>query len=164
MAGCNTCWLAYPSVYRDLYRRVTTGYANAGITHITHIILLLLIYYVDASYISKTSLTFCYCPGAVFRPSGVCAFIPFSLWSMGLSTQLFCLPLLFHWPLKGRSIVFSLPPERSEAPLVMFNEEAAIAVNPRAVARVPEGGHEAAADVGRLRRGAPPQSLVPPSM
>ena len=84
----------------------------------------LLIYYADASYISKTSLTFCYCPGTGFRPSGLCAFILFRLWPMGLSTQLFCLPLvilLFHWPLKGRSIVISLPPERSEAPLVYLS-------------------------------------------
>ena len=53
------------------------------------------IYYTYASYISKTSLTFCYYPMAVFRLSGVCAFTPFSLWTMGLSMQLYSHPLFF---------------------------------------------------------------------
>ena len=75
----------------------------------------------------KHLLPFVTAPGQSSIPP---EFAPLYLSVYGLSTQLFCLPLLFHWPLKGRSIVFSLPPERSEAPLVYLIYIAIVQQNP----------------------------------
>ncbi|KIP10592.1 hypothetical protein PHLGIDRAFT_220645 [Phlebiopsis gigantea 11061_1 CR5-6] len=60
-------------------------------------------------------LPFVTAPGQSFTPSEVRAFILFTL---GLSTQFYCLFLLcLPLPLKSRSMMFSLLPQRSEAPL-----------------------------------------------